>query len=226
MNFYSNRLDGSKYLKISQNYKKIFTKEFLIQNSGLFIGDQSLYKLLINFELIKKIQNVKGDVIEFGVWNGNNLLTIKKILDYFNLKKKLFGYDHYKGMPKETKDYKRNNFSGDKKLVQYIIKFFKLKNIFLIDDDILKLKKHLKSFKKISLIYIDCDIYETTKEILEKLSGKLSKGGIIVFDEGNQRNNSGETMAMRKFYKNNKKNYKKVFLKTGYQPDIYLEKIR
>ena len=226
MNFYSNRLNASKYFRIYQNYKKIFSKEFLIQNSGLFIGDQSLYKLLINFELIKKIKDVKGDVVEFGVWNGNNLLTIKKILDYFNLKKKIFGYDHFKGMPKETKDFKRNNFSGDKKLVKYIIKFFGLKKIFLIDDDILNLKKHLKLFNKISLIYIDCDIYETTKEILERLSGKLSKGGIIVFDEGNQKKNSGETKALKRSYKKNKKKYKRVILKTGYQPDIYLEKIK
>ncbi len=226
MNFYSSKLRASRYFKIFENYKKTFSKQFLLQNSNLFIGDQSLYKLLINFELIKKIKDVKGDIIEFGVWNGNNLLLIKKILDYFKLKKKLYGYDHFKGMPKEAKDYKRNNFSGDKKLIKYIIKFFGLKKILLIDDDILNLKKHLKSFKKLSLIYIDCDIYETTKEILEKLSKKLSKGGIIVFDEGNQKKNVGETLAMRKFYNKNKNKYKRVFLKTGYQPDIYLEKIK
>ena len=115
---------------------------------------------------------------------------------------------------------------GDIELVKYFIKFFKLKKINLINDDILNIKKYSKKFKKISLIYIDCDIYETTKIILENLSSKLSKGGIIVFDEGNQKNFSGETKAMREFYEKNKKYYKRILLKRGYQPDIYLEKVK
>ena len=129
-------------------------------------------------------------------------------------------------MPSKIHDSKRNNFKGDVKLIKYFIKFFKLKKIDLINDDILNIKKYLSKFKKLSLIYIDCDIYETTKIILENLSSKLSKGGIIVFDEGNQKNNSGETKAMREFYKKNKKYYKRILLKKGYQPDICLEKVK
>ena len=55
------------------------------------------------FETILKIQKVKGDIIEFGIWNGNNLLTIKKILDYLRINKKLYGYDNFKGFPNPSK---------------------------------------------------------------------------------------------------------------------------
>jgi len=226
MNFYSNKLNATKYFNIISKYKHNFSKEFLLKNTSAFIGDKALFKLISCYEMIDKTRNIKGDIIEFGVWNGNNLLAIKKILDFFKLKKKIFGFDHFKGMPSKISDSKRNHFKGDIELVKYFIKFFKLKKINLINDDILNIKKYSKKFKKISLIYIDCDIYETTKIILENLSSKLSKGGIIVFDEGNQKNFSGETKAMREFYEKNKKYYKRILLKRGYQPDIYLEKVK
>tara|TARA_B100001250_G_scaffold385644_1_gene381531 strand:+ start:323 stop:970 length:648 start_codon:yes stop_codon:yes gene_type:complete len=215
-------MSASNYLKITDKYKKNFSKQFIIKNYGSFIGDRSFYKLLICLELLEKTKKVKGDVIEFGIWNGNNLLTMKKILDYFQQKKKLIGYDHFKGMPKNLQ---KNNFRGDIDLINYFVKFFKLKKISIINDDIMNLNKYLKSFKKFSFIYIDCDIYKTTKIILENLSKKLSRGGLIVFDEGNQRKQSGETKAMKEFFEKNKKNYKKFYLKKGYQPDVYLKKI-
>ena len=46
-------------------------KNFFFSNIGLFVGNQSLFKLLTIYELIKDIKHVKGDIIEFGVWNGN-----------------------------------------------------------------------------------------------------------------------------------------------------------
>jgi hypothetical protein len=226
MNFYSNKLGALKYFNILNNYKSQFSKKFLLKNNSSFMGDKALFKLICCYEMIKKTKNIEGDIIEFGVWNGNNLLALKKILDLFKLKKKIFGFDHFRGMPSKMKDSKRNNFRGNIKLVKYFIKFFKLQKVNLINDNILNLKKYLKKFKKISLIYIDCDIYETTKIILENLSFKLSVGGIIAFDEGNQKNNSGETRAMREFYKKNKKYYKRILLKKGYQPDIYLVKVK
>ena len=50
-NFYSNKLYAKRYLKILINFKKDFSKRFLIQNTGLFIGDKAFYKILkiINF---------------------------------------------------------------------------------------------------------------------------------------------------------------------------------
>ena len=95
----------------------------------------------------------------------------------------------------------------------------------MIKDDIKNLNRHKHKFKKLSLVYIDCDLYETTKNILNILSPKIQKGGLIVFDEGNKGNNSGETKALKEFYIKNKKKYKKYILNNKYQPDVYLEKI-
>ena len=221
MNFFNGKLKSKKYLKILSRYKKSFDKNFVLKNFGLFIGDQSLFKILYNIEILKKIKNVKGDIIEFGVWNGNSLIFMKKILDYLKIKKRIYGYDHFKGMPNKLL---KNKFSGDINLIIYIIRFFNLDKVSLINDDISNLSKYKNKFKKFSLVYIDCDLYHTTKIILDQVSPKLSKGGFIVFDEANKKNRIGEAKAMKEFYSSNKKKFKKIILKKDYQPDVVLQK--
>ena len=220
-NFYNNKLTAKRYFNIIKNYKKPFSKTFILKNFGLFVGDKSLFKILKCFELIKQIKNIKGDVVEFGVWNGNNLITMKKIFDYFRIKKNIIGYDNFKGMP--TPD-KKKYFVGEIDLINYIKKFFRLGNIKIIKDDIMNLEKHYKDFPKLSMIYIDCDLYKTTSKILETLSNKLNKKGLIVFDEANFNINKGEGKAAREFYKKNKKKFDKIILKKYYQPDLILRK--
>ena len=220
-NFYNNKLTAKRYFNIIKNYKKPFSKTFILKNFGLFIGDKSLFKILKCFELIEQIKNIKGDVVEFGVWNGNNLITMKKIFDYFKIKKNIIGYDNFKGMPIPDK---KNYFVGEIDLINYIKKFFRLGNIKIIKDDIMNLEKHYKEFPKLSMIYIDCDLYKTTSKILETLSNKLNKKGLIVFDEANFNINKGEGKAAREFYKKNKKKFDKIILKKYYQPDLILRK--
>ena len=220
-NFYNNKLTAKRYFNIIKNYKKPFSKTFILRNFGLFIGDKSLFKILKCFELIEQIKNIKGDVVEFGVWNGNNLVTMKKIFDYFKIKKNIIGYDNFKGMPIPDK---KNYFVGEIDLINYIKRFFRLGSIKIIKDDIMNLEKHYKDFPKLSMIYIDCDLYKTTSKILETLSNKLNKKGLIVFDEANFNINKGEGKAAREFYKKNKKKFDKIILKKYYQPDLILRK--
>ena len=220
-NFYNNKLTAKKYFNIIKNYKKPFSKIFILRNFGLFIGDKSFFKILKCFELIEQIKNIKGDVVEFGVWNGNNLITMKKIFDYFKIKKNIIGYDSFKGMP--TPD-KKNYFVGEMDLINYIKRFFRLGSIKIIKDAIMNLEKHYKDFPKLSMIYIDCDLYKTTSKILETLSDKLNKKGLIVFDEANFNMNKGEGKAAREFYRKNKKKFDKIILKKYYQPDLILRK--
>ena len=222
-NFFSDNMKARKYFSILTSYKKKFSKKFIIKNYGLFIGDKAIYKLLKCFEILNEVKNVKGDIIEFGVWNGNNLITLKKMMEYLKIKKNLIGYDSFKGMP--FKDH-GNIFKGDKQLVNYIKNFFNLKNVNLIEDDFMNLKNYNKKISKLSLIYIDCDIFKTTKNILEILKDKLSKNGLIVFDEGNFDTTKGEGKAAKEFFENNKKKFKKIKLKKFYQPDLIFKKIK
>ncbi len=224
MTFFNNKINGSQYLQIIKKIPTNLSKQFILKNFGMMVGDKSFYKMLICFELLKETKKIKGDIVEFGVWNGNNLLTLKKIIDFLNIRKKVIGYDNFIGFQDQKNIIGKH--AGNLKLLKFIIKFFKLKNIKIIKDDILKLKKYQKNFKKLSFIYIDCDYYDATKIILDKLSKKLSIGGIIVFDEGIIGQKTEEPKALRDFLKHNRSFYKKILLKKNYQPDVYLKKIR
>tara|TARA_B100001063_G_C16582060_1_gene461282 strand:- start:123 stop:797 length:675 start_codon:yes stop_codon:yes gene_type:complete len=221
MNFFKNKLTGKKYSKL---LKFGFSNKFILENSGLLAGNKAFYRQMKILEIIEKTHKVKGAIIEFGIWNGNNLITIKKILDYLNINKKVFGYDNFKGFPNPSKlkKQKKGKYIGNPNTIKKIISFFKLKNIEIFNDDIMNLIKYKKKFKSISFIYIDCNIYTPVKNILDQLGKKVNKGGIIAFDEAQHKTDKGEKMAMLNFYKKNKKNFTLKYLKKNYQPDALL----
>ena len=180
------------------------------------------------YELIKQVKYVKGDIIEFGVWNGNNLILIKKITDYLKLKKSVFGYDWFKGLKKFSKFDKKINkkkYKGKKNIILEIIRFFNLNKIYLIDDDVINFSKHFKSSKKFSLIYLDLDLFSPTIHLLNIINKNLEKNGLIVFDQANKKEWPGENKAMKIFYSKNKKKYKQIILNRNFSPDIVLKKI-
>ena len=77
--------------------------------------------------MIEQVKDVKGDIIELGVHNGNTSLLIKKILDIFNIKKKLYLLDHFKGLinfqKKDTLLSKKHlgKYKGDKEKIKFFL---------------------------------------------------------------------------------------------------------
>tara|TARA_Y100000816_G_scaffold81264_2_gene55630 strand:- start:384 stop:1058 length:675 start_codon:yes stop_codon:yes gene_type:complete len=223
MSFFKNNLTSKKYFEILKNN---FSKRFILENFGMLLGNKSFYRFLKLSEILQKTKNVKGDIIEFGIWNGNNLFTIKKISDYYDFKKKIYGFDNFSGFPNPPKFKKKKTgkYIGKPKLIKKMIKFFNLQKIFIVNDDIMNLPKYRKKFNKISFIYIDCNVFKVVDMILNELSHKISKGGVIAFDEARNKFNKDEGKAMMKFYMKNKKNYKLLRLNANYQPDAILIK--
>ena len=178
-----------------------------------------LLKLLAQFELYKKINNVKGDIYEFGVFKGTGVIkwATFRMASSDKFKRKIFAFDTFGKFPKSSysKDKKfLNEFINDAGINSYslnkikqIIKKKKFENIKLIKGDINKtLIEFIKKNKRasIALLHIDVDIYEPTKCILENLFDKVSKNGIVIFDD--YKKFPGETKAVNDFLKG--KNYK------------------
>ena len=119
----------------------------------MLLGNKSFYRFLKLSEILLKTKNVKGDIIEFGIWNGNNLFTIKKISDYYDLKKKIYGFDNFSGFPNPPKFKKKKTgkYIGKPKLIKKMITFFNLQKIFIVNDDIMNLPKYRKNLIKFHL---------------------------------------------------------------------------
>ena len=203
------------------------SKKFILENPGMLIGDKAIYRQIKIIEIIQKTKKIKGDVVEFGIWHGNNLFFMKKVIDFFKLKKKVIGYDNFSGFPNpaKLKKSKKWKYIGKPELIKKLLKFFKLSNVKIINDDILNLDKYKKNFNKISFIYIDCNVYEPVKKILETLNSKISRGGIIAFDEALNKNNKSEGIAMMEFYNSNKKSYRLIKLNKNYHISFNKKKL-
>ena len=221
----------NKYKKIIDFKTKFRLNDFqLITNYGLFSGDMNLFKTLTIFDLIKKTSNIKGDIIELGIHEGNTSLLIKKILSIFKIKKKLFLLDHFKGLihyeKKDTKlsEKHKGKYVGIEKHIKTYFNFFNFKNYKIINKDATKLKPGYFKNKKFSLAYFDMDLYLPTLKALKSIDNNMSKGSFMVFDEGHKKLWS-EKKAISEFLKNNKR-YKKIIIDKDRQPDVILEKIK
>lgn len=154
-------------------------------------------KQLAQYELYKKIVNIPGEVLEFGVYKGASIIrfaTYRELLEN-TYSRKIIGFDIFGEFPKTDNDddnkfiqrFEEQGGNGiSKEALEDFIKHKNINNIELIKDNVFDtLDEFLEKNKqiKISLLHLDLDVYKPTKFILEKLYERMVPGGIIVFDD-------------------------------------------
>jgi hypothetical protein len=80
--------------------KNSFDPKFTANNWPLFIGKVPMGVFLARYEIVKQTIQIPGHIVEFGSFNGTNLVYMTKILQLLsphNLKK-VFGFDSFKGL--------------------------------------------------------------------------------------------------------------------------------
>lgn len=193
-----------------------FSKAYDYENEFYLSCDKSrIGKLLAHFELYKMNKNVKGEIVECGVFKGASFVRFAMFRNLFeeNSERKLIGFDSFGKFP-------GTDFEADKKLRENLIEnagensistdqlidVLKNKacekNIELIAGDItVTLPEYTKKNPdlKISLLNLDTDIYEPSVTILEELYPKIVSGGILVLDDYNVF--PGETKAVDDYFK-------------------------
>jgi hypothetical protein len=151
--------------------------------------------------------NKKGLCLEFGVYKGESLNYFSNYLP----ERHWYGFDSFLGLQEDWKGgwFEKGHFN----LKNNIPKFNK--NVTLIQGWFKEtLSKFLNKHKEtISFIHIDCDTYESTKDIFKVLKKEsLQDGCIILFDEYfgyiNWENN--EFKAWKEYVKKNKIKYEYV----------------
>jgi len=219
-------------------------------NSELSINTSSEYTFKSKLEMwtvvccLRNIVNQKidGDIVETGVWKGGTLILVKKILEDCNVKKKIIGFDTFEeGFQKpgeldkkirygfkekgnlynKTFNYKKfetssltNTLSNIRKNCKDVEELYLIKG--KIEDTLEK-----ENIKKISLLMLDTDYYESTKFALEKLYDKVSQNGIIYIDDyGNWK---GAKQAVDEFFK--KKKINPFLIRTSSASRIFIKNI-
>jgi len=194
----------------------------VLSNLGLFLKRQDLTRMLFMNDIYKRILDVHGVVMEFGVRWGNNLAlfeSFRGIYEPFNHTRKIIGFDTFEGFPSvHEKDGVMDHvevgaFSVTDNYEEYLerildyhehespishIKKFELVKGNAIDQLEKYLERHPETI--ISLAYFDFDLYEPTKKCLELIRDYITTGTVIAFDELNVRDFPGETLALKEVF--------------------------
>jgi len=216
--------ESTNELKLRNDFYHLFKKnplpsEQVLSNLGLFLNSKNLSRILFFDHLYKLNLDTQGVVMEFGVRWGQNLSifsALRGIYEPFNRHRKIIGFDTFKGFPSiHSKDgqstlMKKGQLDLTKNYELYLEKILQSQEI---DNPLAHLKKFelckgeatkelLKYLKKnpetiVSLAYFDLDLYKPTKKCFEIIKSRLVKGSVIGFDELNDPDSPGETLALK-----------------------------
>lgn len=181
-------------LENTTNFNKDIIKKF---SKYTMTSNVKIFSLIKVFEYVNKFK-IAGDFAECGVYTGGNIMILKKLIEKNKLDVKIYAYDTFEGMTAPTsydvkidgtiakKKFKKNWASCSLDKLKQNFKEVKLsiKNIRFIKgkvEDTLKIKKNLP--KKLSILRLDTDFYESTKSELQKLYPLLVKGGVLIIDD-------------------------------------------
>lgn len=134
--------------------------------------------------------NVAGDIVEFGCYNGTTSLFIARLLKILGEKREYHVYDSFAGLPEKTTA--DNSAAGDqfkagelKAPKADFIKNFRQAGIELpiIHKGWFSEISPQDIPDKISFAFLDGDFYESIRDSLKLIEHKLSPGAIIVIDD-------------------------------------------
>ncbi len=189
----------------------------ILENLGLFLSSKNLSRILFLNHIYQKIIDIPGIIFDFGTRWGQNMAifsALRGIYEPFNRHRKIIGFDTFTGFPSIHSKDGLSDLMGlgmvactpnYEEYLEEIIKHIEeenpishIKKFEIIKGDVVKtLPMYLENNPEtiISLIYFDFDIYEPTKKCLKIIKDRLLKGSIIAFDELNDHDSPGETMA-------------------------------
>jgi hypothetical protein len=185
---------------------------------------QWLKRFLAHAELFKMTLDVPGDIAELGVFRGLGFMTWANLLETFAVgdrTKVVWGFDNWKGFVDFSSEDGSETAGVNKVLGGFnpepffaelndAIKIFDMdrfipwkSRVKLVNGQIEEtIPRFLEENPgvRFSLIHFDCDLYAPTKAALEGLWDRLSRGGVLIFDEYSIPEWPGETKAVDEFF--------------------------
>jgi hypothetical protein len=210
--------------RLRADFHELFTRcpipaDELLTQLGLFLNRQTLSRILFMHDLYRRIVDVQGVVMEFGVRWGQNLAlfeSFRGMYEPYNFHRRIIGFDTFGGFPSV------HERDGDAEIVQvggygvtpgyeayleqvlayheqesplaHVRKFELVKG-----DATATVARYIDEHPEtiVALAYLDFDLFEPTKRALEAIRDRLTRGSVVAFDELNVREWPGETLALK-----------------------------
>ena len=187
-----------------------------------FIPRQSLSGFLAKDEIFKHVLDVHGHIVECGVFMGGGLLTwaqLSAIYEPYNHVRRVVGFDTFTGFPSFADEDKPQQgaevdfakvgglaVDGIDADIKRAIELYDrnrpighIPRIELVKGDASKtIPKYVEDNRHlvVAMLYLDFDLYEPTVAALQAFLPRMPKGAVVAFDELNQKQWPGETLAV------------------------------
>lgn len=136
-------------------------------------------------------ENIPGDFIETGVWRGGACIMMRAVLAAYECSdRRVIAADSFEGFPAQSAA--DNNFTVGG-VNDFAVSLEDVKANFarygLLDEQVVFLKGFFKDtlpkapVETIALLRLDGDLYESTRDGLMHLYGKLTRGGTLIADD-------------------------------------------
>lgn len=192
-----------------------------------FSRRHALKRFLAHVELFKLTLDVPGDIVELGVFRGLGLFTWANLLESYCIgdrTKVVYGFDNWTGFTalsdkdaqpsadvgKSVGGFNPANFRKELLSALAIFdadRFIPQKpRVKLIEGNIEDLVAEFVAANpgvRFSMVHFDCDLYAPTRAALRYLWDKVSRGGVLLFDEYGILDWPGETAAVDEFLAEN-----------------------
>jgi hypothetical protein len=216
------RFRTSREEEVGKKIERIFNAcsdpvEIKLENFPKYVRRQQLKRFLAFYELFKLILPLKGSIVDCGVYRGASLMSWAKLstmLEPENLTRRIYGFDTFEGFPSIGAQDQSESMKPEKgelcsssydELLELIQEYDAdrflghIGKVELIRGDIAKMvpefiQKH--QHLVVSLLFMDCDLYEPTKTAVEHFLPRMPKGAILAFDELDNPIWPGETLAL------------------------------
>ena len=216
---FSNNQEQDARLKLANLLEECkIPKPEILSNLGLFLNSKNLSRILFMNYIYQKIIDVQGVVFDLGTRWGQNMSlfsSFRGIYEPYNRHRKIIGFDTFEGFVEITPEdggsslMNPGNVTVSPNYENYLNEIMDcheqdnplshIKKFSIIKGDAnITVPDYLEANPEtiISLAYFDFDVYKPTAKVLETIIPRLTRGSVLGFDELNDPDSPGETIAL------------------------------
>ncbi|HFD87207.1 MAG TPA: hypothetical protein ENJ35_05990 [Gammaproteobacteria bacterium] len=170
----------------------------------------ALDRYLYFLDQLEKVRDIEGDIVECGVSIGHGALLFTLMGEYLGKMRHYYGFDSFEGFPDPVDQDETTPITGKGFWANPPDTVMKVLRDGRLPEEVIREYIHLVKgwFQDtlpqyqgtIALLHLDCDLYESYKLALEQLYDKVAPGGIVMFDEYEDRRWPGAKKAIDEFF--------------------------
>ena len=180
--------------KINRNWSRLeyilkqdFNRELIEKHPRIIEIEHQVGRYLNMRAIVNQLEseNVEGDIVEFGTWQGLGLVYFSRLLGSNTNRRRLVGIDSFEGLPESSTIWSKGDFSNTAveyaygNINRYADPRFPKEDISLIKGwfgDKSTSEQLNRKVSKIALVHFDADLGSSTTKALRMIEDYLNQG--------------------------------------------------